>query len=600
MPYHYHRKYRKEQLVARRLDSKLFKRLFSYLLPFKGWLCVSIVFLVFSKAVEAFIPIYIGLTAQHILLAASKGEAARQALLPEVLHGCLWMIALLAFSFFLDMCNVIIKSWIGQKAIFNMRLQVYKHILGMPVPYFDKNPVGRLITRTIHDVDQVDQMFTDSVVPLLGNIILFFGIIIGLAVIDWRIALFFCSLLPFVWWVLYIFRTNQRRCYELIRAVVAALNSFIQEYLLGVATIRNFGLVKKENRRFEDINEDHCNAYLESVEHFGLFIAGIDFLSNFSLITAFVILIAFNPLGTGFQIGVYFTFTLYAMMFFRPLIDLAERYNVLQSAFAASERIFDVLDLQVEPEGSEEILQEVQDIAFEDVWFAYEPGQWVLKGLTFEVKKGESLALVGITGAGKSSVMNLLLRFYDYQKGSIRINGRDIREYSLHSLRAQFSVMFQDPFIFSGTIADNICLYDRSIPREKIESAVDYVNLRPLVDSFSDGVSHHLAERGKSLSQGEMQLVALARAVAQDRSVLIFDEATANIDTGTEKMIQEAIGRILRQKTAIVIAHRLSTIKDAAKVIVLHNGVIAESGTHQQLLAAKGIYEKLYRLQFVT
>lgn len=600
MAYHYHRKYRKEKLVAKRLDSRLLNRLFSYLLPFKGWLCVSIIFLIFSKGVEAFIPIYIGITAQHILASSAADEAARQALMHTVLHGCLWMIALLALSFGLDMCNVLIKSWIGQKAIYNMRLQVYKHILNMPVPYFDKSPVGRLMTRTIHDVDQVDQMFTDSVVPLLGNIILFFGIVIGLAIIDWRIALLFCALLPFVWWVLYVFRTNQRRCYELIRAVVSTLNSFIQEYLLGVATIRNFGLVKKENRRFEEINEDHCNAYLESVEHFGFFIAGIDFLSNFSLIMAFVILVAFNPFGTGFQVGVYFTFSLYALMFFRPLIDLAERYNVLQSAFAASERIFDVLDLQGERKDSGVVLTEVDNIAFEDVWFAYEHDHWILRGLSFQVKKGETLALVGITGAGKSSVMNLLLRFYDYQKGSIKINGKDIREYTLDSLRGQFSVMFQDPFIFSGTIADNIRLYDPAISKESAEAAVDYVNLRPLVKGFSDGIDHHLAERGKSLSMGEMQLVALARAVAQDRSVLIFDEATANIDTGTERMIQEALQKILRKKTAIVIAHRLSTIKDATRVIVLHNGVVSESGTHQQLLASKGIYEKLYRLQFVT
>jgi ATP-binding cassette, subfamily B, multidrug efflux pump len=600
MEYQYHRKYRKEKLIARRVDAHLIKHLFSYLIPYKKWLILSIVLLVISKTFEAFIPLYIGKLAQKILSFSSADSAtASTNTLQSVFEGCLTMIGLLACCFVIDIVNVLIKSWTGQKALLMLRTQVYKHILHLPVPVFNKNPVGRLMTRTIHDIDQIDQMFTDSLVPLLGNLVLFGCIMVGLLILDWQIALLFFGLLPFVAWILYDFRTHQRRCYELIRAVVSAMNSFLQEYLLGATIIRNFGLEKKEKKRFEEINEDHCNSYLESVQHFGFFVSSLDFLSNFSLIAAFVILTLLNSPERHFQAGTYFTFTLYAMMFFRPLIDLAERYNTLQSALAAAERVFELLDWKEEVKNDTKgaVLGDVESIVFDGVWFAYENNHWILQGLSFEVKKGESLALVGITGAGKSSVMNLLLRFDHHQKGQIKINGKEIQDYSLSSVRKQFSVVFQDPFLFSGTFKENISLFNPTMANTTIESAVDYVNMRSLVDRFPEGIDHYLIERGKSLSAGEMQLVSLARAVAQNRSVLIFDEATSNIDGGTEKAIQKALVKILKSKTTIVIAHRLTTIKDATRVVVLHNGIAAESGTHQELLAAGGIYEKLYRLQ---
>lgn len=602
MKHKYHRRYHKERLAPHSLDASLIKRLFSYLLPFKGVLLISLVFLILSKAIEAYIPIYIGTLTQQILTSFQLDTAGKDLELSHVIHATLWMLGLLLMSCSMEMCNVFLKSWIGQKAIYNLRTEVYDHILKLPQAVYDRTPVGRLMTRTIHDVDQIDQMFTESVVPLLGNFFLFICMGVAMVFLDVRIALLAAILLPMVGALLYNFRTHQRRCYELIRSVVAALNTFVQEHLTGVSVIRSFGLEKQEKKRFEELNEDHCNSYLESVEHFGFFISGIDFLSSLSIILVFMLLVFFAAPATGFQVGTYFTFSLYSMMFFRPLIDLAERYNVLQSALAASERVFEILDQPEENPGPSNgpNLTQIDSIAFENVWFAYQKEEWVLKGLSFQLAHGESLAIVGITGAGKSSVMNLLLRLYEFQKGTIKVNGVDIRSYAVKDLRAHFSAIFQDPVLFSDTLEENIRLYDPSISKSKVEEAVEFVHLKPVVDRSPAGLQQKLTERGKSLSMGERQLVSLARAVAHDRSVLIFDEATANIDTATEKVIQTALAKILKSKMALVIAHRLSTIQDVHRILVLHQGVAIETGTHQQLLQKQGLYEKLYRLQFAN
>lgn len=589
-----HRDYSKERTVYHALDRVLLKRLLSYLYPYRHFLVVSVLVLLLSKMIEAFVPVYLGILAQKMLKAGTHDDQ----LAASIAYQCLGIMGVLLFSYGLDSLNVYIKSWVGQRAIFTLRSDVYKHIESLPLSYFDRHSVGQLMTRTIHDVDQIDQMFTDSVVPIIGSLFLFICIFIGIAFMSWKVALAIALILPFVVWLTNNFRLNQRRCYETVRAIVSAMNSFVQEYLMGASTIRNFGLQNKERERFEELNEDHCTAYQESIHHFAFFIAGIDFMQNLTLITVFVVLVATATLDTGFQAGTYFTMSLYALMFYRPLADLAERYNVLQSAMAASERVFHVLDLKSEPAGTQMELGPIETIAFEDVWFAYEAENWVLKGVSLHVRRGDSIAIVGMTGSGKTTMMSLLLRLYDYQKGDIKINGRSIRDYSVHSLRTQFSVVLQDPVIFSGTIAENIALYEKTITRPKIDAEIDYINMRSVLERFSGGLDFKLTERGKSLSMGEMQLISMARAVAHERSVLILDEATANIDTKTEKIIQEALKKILKEKTALVIAHRLSTIRDAHSIIVMHHGKIVETGTHQELLSRKGVYEKLYRLQF--
>lgn len=594
-----HNEYVKEQVVSTTLDKELIWRLLSYLRPYRFLLLVAIFFLIISKIIEASIPIFIGNISQQILDGMSLETVEKKQLLKHVVMiGC-FIIGLLLASYIFDSVNVIFKSWIGQKAIYQLRLQVYEHIIHMPLIYFDTHTVGRLMTRTIHDVDQINQMFAESVIPIFGNIVLFTSIFIGIFFISWKIGLLVLFILPAVYILTHYFRTQQRRCYDHIRTVVAAMNTFVQENLMGAATIRNFGLQKQARQHFEKINEDQCNAYVESVRNFSFFIAGIDLLQNISLIMAFAILVAWSPIGNDFQAGTFFTFSLYVLMLFRPLVDLAERYNVLQSAMAAAARIFDVLDRQSEhvEDTKKYPLVEIETISFENVWFAYEEERWILQGASFLIKKGESIALVGMTGQGKSTIISLLLQFYKHQKGDIKINGRDIHEYSLQSLRQQFSLVLQDPVLFSGSVAENIALFNPNIPRSRIEEVIDYLGMQPFIGPLPEGLNNILIERGKSLSMGEMQLISLARAVAHRRAVLILDEATANIDTHTEKIIQTALKKILHQKTAFVIAHRLSTIKDVSRILVLHEGNIVESGTHSELLASNGIYEKLYRLQ---
>ena len=576
------------------LDSQLIKRLFQYLRPYRFLLISGILILIVAKALEAYIPIYIGNVTQQILVIPDD--------LSPILRQCLQIMGLLFVVYLLDGINVLLKSWVGHKALFKLRTDVYRQIQSMPVSYYDTRSVGKMMTRTIHDVDQINQMFAESIIPLIGSIVLFISVYIGIFFVDWRLGLVMTAVLPMVFWLTNHFRIHQRRCYDHIRTVVATMNAFVQEHLMGASTIRSFGLQEQEKARFEKINQDHRNAYLETIHYFAFFFAGIDFVQSISLIAVFVVLVSFPTGEMGFQAGTFFTFSLYALMLFRPLSDLADRYNVLQSAVSAASRIFHLLDQEPEKNiaGADKKLDEIHSIEFDDVWFAYKDEEWILKGLSFQIAKGESLALVGVTGAGKTTVMNLLLRYYDYQKGIIRINGVDIHKYPIHEIRKHFSMVLQDPEIFSGTIAENIGLYQPGITEGKIETVVDYVNLRSLVQRYPDGIQHLISERGKSLSAGERQLLSMARAVAHHRSVLMLDEATANIDTGTERMIQEALHKILKDKTAVVIAHRLSTIQDVSRILVLHNGVVSETGTHQELLRKKGIYEKLYRLQFLN
>lgn len=593
----YHRQYahdiaKGDILKDKETDRQLIQRLFSYLSPHWLGLLISFIFTIISKALEASVPIMIGYLLQSVL--------TERLSLNELIHFALIIITFMVLNYSLDAINIFIKHRIGQKALLNLREDVFKHIQELPLGYFDKHPIGALMTRTVHDVDQISQMFSESIVPLFGNLLLFICMFIGIIWIDWHIGLFVTALLPVVFGLTRNFRLQQRKCYQLIRSIVSAMNVFVQEHLMGLSTLRTFGLLKKERKKFEEINEDHRTAYLESVQNFSFFISSLDVMQGVMLISVFALLVLFTPPEFGFQAGKFFTFSLYLMMFFRPLADMAERYNILQSAMAAASRVFNVLDQTTELQKEKDMPtinyeNVIHTILFEEVWFAYEGEDWILRGISFEIKRGESVALVGMTGSGKTTIISLLLRFYEIQKGSIKINGHDIKNIPLRVLRSYFSVVLQDPVIFSGTVADNITLYNPEIKREVVQKVLRKVDLER---TFKEGIDHHLGEGGGALSAGEMQLVSIARAMAHDREVLVLDEATANIDTGTERRIQEALQKILKNKTAIVIAHRLSTIKYMTKIIVLHQGVIKEMGSHEELLALKGVYEKLYRLHY--
>lgn len=580
----YLQSYKKEEIEKKYFDWDLLKKLWVYLRAYRWMLGIAVILLLLAKGAEAAVPLLLGRMTRIML-----GETAVEgAPFDAIIRSSIWVILLLIGSYALDAVNVVVKSWIGQRAIFKLRNKVYDHILHLPLSYYDKNAVGRLMTRTIHDIDQLNQMFSENIVPMIGNVFLIIGIFCGIVILDWRVLLVTLLLFPLILWHVNYFRKNQRRCYDLIRGIVSAMNTFVQEHLMGAATIRRFGLQERERARFDAINQDHATAYKETIHYFAFFYAGIDLLSSLSLIAVFTVLVAFAPVGVGFQAGTYFTFSLYTLMLFRPLAEMAERYNELQSAMASAERVFDVLDRRSEPAGGDLELQSIETVAFRDVWFAYEGENWILKGLSFSINKGESVALVGPTGAGKTSIMSLLLRFYPYQKGSIEINGKPIEAYSVPSLRKQFGVVLQDPVIFSATLEENISFDDPSID---VDSVVRQLGIAHL--------PRDLRGKRSELSVGEMQLVAMARALAHHRGFFMLDEATANIDSATERVIQEALKVLIHESTSLVIAHRLSTIKDVKRILVLSRGSLVEEGSHEELIAQNGLYEKLYRLQFL-
>lgn len=583
-------------------DRDLIRRLLAFLLPYKYWILLSLTMLLAAKFVEAFVPIYIGKMTQAILSGFSLDDSQKWVLFSNISTASLHIFFLLLLIYILDTSNVYFKNWIGQKGVYALRTKVFRHIQKMPLEYYNKKAVGSLMTRVIHDIDQIDQMFSESIIPLIGSFLLLIFICVGLFFLNWKVALLLAATLPPAYLLTRYFHHHQRRCYDNIRTIVSAMNAFVQEHLMGASIIRSFGLQQQQKAQFDVINKDHFNANVDAIKYFSFFFAGIDFIQSVALIAVFMLLVILAGPSEGFDVGTYFTFSLYAMMLFRPLVDLAERYNVLQSAMAAASRVFQVLDETMEdykkpPEEPE--LAEITRIEFEDVWFAYKDENWVLKGFSLVIEKGQTVAIVGVTGSGKTTLLNLLLRFYRIQKGAVKLNGIDINRFSLETIRKHFSVILQDPEIFSGTIFDNITMYDQQMTEKRVEKAIDYVNLRPVIAHLPEGVNTYLAERGKSLSAGEQQLVSLARAVALDANVFILDEATANIDSGTEAIIKNILQKIFANKTALVIAHRLSTIKGADKIVVMLQGRAAEVGTHEELLKLKGIYEKLYRLQYM-
>ncbi len=570
-------------------DWELINKLIAYLIPYKAYILFSFIVLMIAQVIEAIIPIYMGQLSQKLL--------EDSQLFFNLTDSFSFLFFLLVSSYALESLNIFLRGKVGQRATLKLRAEVYRHIQQLPMLFFDKNSVGKLMTRTLHDVDQIHQMFAESFVPLVGNLFLFICIFLGIFYVNWAVGIAVLMILPLMMALINYFRKEQRSCYDQLRLIISSMNGFVQENLMGIQIIKNFNLENQERKIFEKMNDDYRDVYLTSISNFSFFISGIEFLQNLTLITAFVILAYWMGSHTDFQAGAFFTFSLYALMIFRPLVDLAERYNTLQAAMAGASRIFSLLEEPIERASGHYSLEDIQTVEFEDVWFSYKKGQSILKGLSFSLRKGESIALVGITGVGKTTIISLLLRLYDIQQGKILINGKEIHSYSLSSLRSCFSMVLQDPILFSGTIAENISLFE-PMSRKNIEAAAGYVNLQSFIKQLPLKIDHLLGERGLGLSAGEMQLVSLARAVAHQRSMLILDEATANIDTVTEGAIQEALVKILKDKTALVIAHRLSTIRHVNRILVLSDGKIVESGTHDELVRAKGLYEKLYFLQF--
>lgn len=531
-------------------NSNLFVRLLRYISPWKKSLVFSLCLILTARVIEAWIPIRLGLLAQDIL--THEKEAS------HFIHEGLFLALLLVGQYFLDAIAVIVKGWVGSSGLVDLRKEVFSRILAQPFSFFDKERVGKLLTRTLNDVDQINQMFSESVLPLLGSLVMFVLIFIGMFWLDWRIAAVILCVLPFLLALTNYFRRIQREGYEAVRDEIQEMNSFVQEHLQGVITIRRFGLQKEEGMTFKKLNERLADANLETTKNFGFYISSNDFLQSVSYISAFVLL----SYSSGFNAGIFFAFTLYIAMIFRPILDMAERYNILQSAFAAAGRIFSILELA--PESKEgKTLEAIHTIEFKDVWFSYNGTDWALKGISFKIDPEERVGLIGKTGSGKSTVAALILRFYTPTKGAILINGEPIETFSPQSIRRASSVILQDPVIFTGTVEENVTLFDPTISAREAKKALDYVGFSER-ETIGEG----------SLSSGEKQLVSLARAAAHPGRFLIMDEATANIDPPTERKIEEALAKLTAGRGALIIAHRPSTIRGLDRVITLSLGKI--------------------------
>jgi len=509
-------------------------------------------------------------------------------------------LVVIVLSFVFNYAQVFILNYTSQKIIFNIRQEIFSHLQKMSLSYFDKNPVGRLVTRVTNDTEALNEMYSSVLVTLFKDLFLLAGIIITMLKMNIKLSLFSFTVLPFIIIASIIFRINIRRVYREVRVRLARINSSLNENITGMKTVHIFSKENKKFKEFDKINEDYLKATNEEIQLYAIFRPVIEMIRSLG-ITLIVWIGGKNVISGVMEFGVLYAFINYLEMFFQPILDLTEKYNILQSAMASSERIFMILDTEEDIKNIEspvKIDSLKGKIEFKNVWFAYEKDNWVLKDVSFTINPGETVAFVGPTGAGKTSIISLLNRFYDIQKGQILIDGIDIKNMDKYELRKRIGIVLQDVFLFTGTIKDNIRLNNEDISDEEVIEVSKYVNADEFIKKLPKKYDEPVMERGSTLSAGQRQLLAFARALAFNPDILILDEATSNIDTETEILIQDALGKIVKGRTTIAIAHRLSTIQKADKIIVLHKGQIREIGTHQELLDKGGMYYQLYKLQY--
>jgi ATP-binding cassette subfamily B protein len=484
--------------------------------------------------------------------------------------------------------------------MFDIRRELYDKLQHQEVAYYDRNPVGRIMTRLTNDVDALNELFTQGVTDVLGDLVMIFAIIGVMLWMDVRLTLVTLLTVPLLFTATTWFRKGARRGYDMVRTRIARINAFLQEHFAGAQTVQIFNAETKSLRKFDEINDDYRKANIETIFYYAVFFPLVDFIGAIGI--ALVIWYGgYRVMNSALSLGALVAFIQYSGFLFQPIRDISDKYNVLQAAVVASHRIFKTLDLPIAITPPEQALQSGRArgrIEFRNVWFAYKNEDWVLKDVSFTVNPGESVALVGHTGSGKTTITNLLMRFYDIQRGQILLDGVDLRDWDLESLRKNFAVVLQDIFLFSGTVASNIRLGREDISDQRVRWAAQEVHAHRFIERLAAGYDSEVKERGAGLSVGQKQLISFARALAFDPALLILDEATSSIDTETEQSIQQAIGRVMQDRTSIVVAHRLSTIQRADQIIVMHHGEIREQGTHQELLAQHGLYWMLYKLQY--
>jgi ATP-binding cassette, subfamily B, multidrug efflux pump len=603
-----------EEVLGKAYDGRLMRRLLTYLRPYKWHVVVALAAIILKSVLDVLGPYLTKIAIDKYLAKSSNshswiGDRLSSSPLTGIAQIGGLYVGILIFTFALEFVQTYLMQWTGQKVMFDLRKQIFRHLQFMHVGFFDKNPVGRLVTRVTTDVDALNEMFTAGVVSIFEDVFVLAGILAIMMEMNWKLALITFAVLPLIVYATLIFRDKVRDSYRRIRTAIARINSYLQEAVSGMLVLQLFNREKRAFNKFSEINASHMEAFKDAVMAYSLYYPVVDLLSYIAI--ASIIWFGGNDVTRGVaSIGVLFAFIQYALRFFRPILDLSEKYNILQSAMAAGERVFKLLDTKIEVT-STAITKKPQGpgrIEFDHVWFAYNAsGQgdgatsepdWVLRDVDFALEPGETIAVVGHTGAGKTTLISLLMRFYDVQCGAIRIDGVDIKEMNLDDLRGRFGVVLQDPFLFSGTVASNIRLGTARIQDQDVEQAAEDVNLADFIRTLPGGFKEEVRERGSTLSTGQKQLISFARALAHNPKILILDEATSSVDTETEFRVRDALNRMVEGRTALIIAHRLSTIQRADKIIVMHKGQVREMGSHQQLLAQRGIYYKLYQLQY--
>jgi len=651
-----------EEVLGKAYDSRLMKRLLQYLRPYKWPVGISLVSILFKAVADVLGPYLVAIEIDRYLVPVPRRTPFDSLLSSNPYVGiaeiAAMYVGLIVFSFLLDYLQTYFMQWAGQMVMFDLRKQIFRHLQHMHIGFYDKNPVGRLVTRVTSDVDALNEMFTSGVVSIFEDVFVLAGITAIMLCMNWKLALITLAVLPLIAIATKIFRDKVRDSYRRIRTAIARINAHMQEHVSGMVVLQLFNREERAFDKFSDVNAVHMEAFKDAIMAHAVYYPVVEILSSIAIacviwfggndiirgltvssVTAEFTrqnLVSFQVVRTVVSIGVLTAFIQYAQRFFRPIQDFSEKYNILQSAMAASERVFKLLDTPAEitspaitkrPSGPGRI-------EFDHVWFAYRtapvgggdsgknPGNgqggtarrpvpteqrsavqatepdWILRDVSCTIEPGETVAIVGHTGAGKTTIISLLLRFYDVQKGAVRIDGVDVKEMDLAELRRRFGVVLQDPFLFTGTVEGNIRLGTEWITDADIEKAAEDVNLADFIRALPQGFKEEVRERGSTLSTGQKQLISFARALAHDPKILILDEATSSVDTETEVRVRDALNRMVEGRTSVVIAHRLSTIQRADKIIVMHKGQVREMGTHQQLLAQHGIYYKLYQLQY--
>ncbi len=602
--------FHEEEILGKAYDGRLMKRLMRYLRPYTGTVIFALVATFLFGLLQVVPPYLMKVEVDFYLAPAGANQVPAflaRWLSPNPYTGILqivfvFLVPAVLGTFIMQFAQSFAMQVVGQKIMYDLRKQIFSHLQRLQLTFYDRNPVGRMVTRLTTDVDVLNDLFASGVVAIFGDIFSLLAIVVVMLKINWKLALLTFAVLPLIVAVTMAFRRAVRESYRRIRVAIARINAYLQEHLTGMAVLQLFGREARSYNEFETINRAHMKAYKDSILAYGLFYPAVELLGSLAVI---VILYygGLIHLHAAVTIGTLTAFIQYSQRFFRPIQDLSDKYNTLQSAMASSERIFKLLDTPItieEPARPKRLsASEAQGrIEFLDVSFAYDGKHRVVEHVSFTIEPGEKIALVGHTGAGKTTLTSLLLRFYDVTEGQILFDGVDIRELSLPDLRRNFGMVLQDPFLFSGTIESNIRLGTSEITDERLRAAAEHVNILDFIESQPEGFKEEVKERGSTLSVGQKQLLSFARALAHDPKVLILDEATSSVDPETEVIIRQGLERLMEGRTALIVAHRLSTIQNASKIVVMHKGRVREMGTHRELLERQGLYYKLYQLQY--